>query len=434
MTSRWAARMRSPDGTETIVIGAGQAGLALSHHLRAAGRPHVVLERGCVGERWRSERWDSLALLTPNRLNGLPGAAPLADPDGFLDRRGVIAHLEDYAAGAPVCEHTTVLRLARERGAFAVETDRGGQSAANVVIATGDCDVPHVPPEAAGAPAGVLQLHAARYRRPAQLPPGGVLVVGAGPTGQQLAAELRRAGRRVVLAVGRHARMPRRYRGRDVFDWLHAIGQLDVHARDVHDLERARRAPSFPLSGGGERLGLDQLAALGVEMTGRLRGLAGRHALFAGDLAANIADAERRQHRVLAQIDAHVPGAPRRPAPVTLPPAPGALPLDGIGTILWATGYRRAYPWLDVPVLDAAGELIHHEGVTAVPGLYVLGLRFQRRRNSHFLGGVGRDAARIAEAIALTARARRSAPAGRASGSGAGAARRKHGRRTRAPR
>jgi len=431
--------MRSPDGTETIVIGAGQAGLALSHHLRAAGRPHVVLERGRVGERWRSERWDSLTLLTPNGLNALPGAAPLGDAGGFLDRRGVIAYLESYAAGAPVSEHTTVLRAGRERGGFVVETDRGERRAANLVIATGDCDLPHVPPEAAGAPPSVLQLHAARYRRPAQLPPGGVLVVGAGPTGQQLAAELRRAGRRVVLAVGRHTRMPRRYRGRDVFDWLAAIGLLDAHAREVHDLEGARRAPSFPLSGAGEPLGLDRLAALGVEVTGRLRGFAGRHALFAADLAANVADAERRQRRVLDRIDAHardVPGAApaARPTPVVLPPARTTLSLDGIGTILWATGYRRAYPWLDVPVLDAAGDVIHHEGVTAVPGLYVLGLRFQRRRNSHFLGGVGRDAARIAEAIALNARARRSAPGARASGSGAGAGRRRHGRRTRAPR
>jgi putative flavoprotein involved in K+ transport len=266
-----------------------------------------------------------------------------------------------------------------------------------------------------------------------------VLVVGAGPTGQQLAAELRRAGRRVVLAVGRHTRMPRRYRGRDVFEWLDAIGLLDAHAREVRDLEGARRAPSFPLSGAGEPLGLDRLVALGVEVTGRLRGFAGRHALFAGDLAANVADAERRQHRVLAQIDAYARNVPGtvlafRPAPVALPPARTTLPLDDVGTILWATGYRRAYPWLDVPALDAAGDLVHHEGVTAVPGLYVLGLRFQRRRNSHFLGGVGRDAARIAEAIALTAPARRSAPGAHASGSGAGAGRRRHGRRTRAPR
>jgi putative flavoprotein involved in K+ transport len=428
--------------TQTVVIGAGQAGLALSYCLRAAASPHVLLERGRVGERWRSERWDSLVLLTPNRFNGLPGAPAHPEPAGFLDRRGVIAYLDAYAAGAPVREHTTVTRVTRARGGFAVETDRGTWHAANVVIATGDCDVPYVPAIADGVPADLHQLHASSYRRPEELPPGGVLVVGAGPSGQQLAAELRGAGRRVVVATGRHARMPRRYRGRDVFSWLHATGQLEAHAAEVPDLARARRAPSFPVSGaaGGQSLGLDRLAALGVEVTGRLRGFAGRHAVLAGDLPATVADADRRMRRVLGDIDAYIErtgtrAAPPEPLqPFEPPPAPVLLPLDGFGTVLWATGYGRAYPWLDVPVLDGDGELIHHEGVTAVPGLFALGLRFQRRRNSHFVGGVGRDAARLAAIIALTAPAPRSGPGARTPGSGGRAVRRPHGRRPRAPR
>jgi putative flavoprotein involved in K+ transport len=207
--------------------------------------------------------------------------------------------------------------------------------------------------------------------------------------------------------------MPRRYRGRDVFAWLHAGGQLDARAGDVHDVAEARRAPGFPLSGahGGGSIGLDRLAREGVTVCGRLEGLAGPHARFAADLAETVGDAERRMRRVLAAIDEHIErtgapsGAPDAPPPVTLGPGPRTLRLGGsVATVLWATGYRRAYPWLRVPVLDGAGELVHREGVTAEPGLYALGLRFQRVRRSHLLGGVGDDAAQIAAAIAARSR------------------------------
>jgi putative flavoprotein involved in K+ transport len=402
---------------ETIIIGAGQAGLALSRHLRAADHGHVILERGRVGERWRSERWDSLHLLTPNWLNRLPGAPPLDDPDGFLDRNGVIGYLEAYAAGAPVRENTTVLRVRRVGDGYHVATDRGHWHAANVVIATGDCNLPHLPAAAASAPASLNSLHAVDYRRPDQLPSGGVLVVGAGPSGQQLAAELRRAGHDVTLAVGRHTRMPRRYRGRDVFEWLHAIGQLATHADDVPDLEGARRAPGFPVSGSGESLGLDRLAELGVVVTGRLEGFTGRHARFGSRLEHELREADRRRRRVLAQIDAHIAltGAAAepagRPAPVALDRAPTRIDVAAFRTVLWATGYTRAYPWLEVPVLDRDGQLVHREGVTAARGLYALGLRFQRRRWSHLIGGVGDDAAFIARRIVSAASAERLARA-----------------------
>jgi putative flavoprotein involved in K+ transport len=395
---------------ETVIVGAGQAGLALSRRLSDLAHGHVVLERGRVGERWRSERWDSLRLLTPNWLNRLPGAPPLPEPDGYLDRPGVIEHLEAYADGAPVHEHTTVLRVRRTHHGYHVATDRCDWHARNVVIATGDADVPRLPPAAAAVPPGVEQLHSSRYRSPDRLPDGGVLVVGAGPSGQQLAAELQRAGRRVVLAAGRHARMPRTYRGRDIFAWLHLAGLLDVHADDVRDLAAARRAPNFPVSGagGGESLGLDRLTGFGVVVTGRLTGFARRHALFSAErLERELRDADRRLHRVLAQIDAYIAhtGAAAGPAEalprLSLRPGPARLELGaGVRTVLWATGYRRAYPWLEVPVLDAAGELVHREGVTAAPGLFALGLRFQRTRKSHLIGGAGDDAARIADAIA----------------------------------
>jgi putative flavoprotein involved in K+ transport len=401
---------------ETVIIGAGQAGLAMSRSLAAAGRPHVVLERGQVGERWRSERWESLRLLTPNWLNRLPGAPALPDPDGYLDRRGVVEHLETYAAGAPVHERTTVLGVRRSRRGHLVVTDAGDWHARNVVIATGDCDVPRVPAIAAAAPPFLHQLHATGYHRPARLPEGGVLVIGAGPSGQQIAAELRRAGRDVVLAAGSHARMPRTYRGRDVFAWMHATGQLDDHVDHVPDLAAARRAPSFPVSGarGGESLGLDRLAALGVAVTGRLEGFAGGHALFGDTLVRDLADADRRLLRTLALFDAYISLA-RVDAPAADPPpaieigaGPRRLDLRGrVSTILWATGYRRTYPWLHEPALGTNGELVHREGVTAVPGLFALGLRFQRTRRSHFLGGVGDDAALIARAIAARARGTR---------------------------
>ena len=398
---------------ETVIIGAGQAGLALSRLLDAAGHRHVVLERGRVGERWRSERWDSLRLLTPNWLNRLPGATPPAEPDGYLGRLGVIALLEAYATGAPVREYTTVLRVRPTPRGYHVATDRGDWHARNVVIATGDCDVPRMPAAAAEAPPSVHQLHAARYRRPGLLPHGGVLVVGAGPSGQQIAAELRRAGRRVILAVGRHARMPRRYRGRDVFAWLRDVGQLDTHADAVPDLAAARRAPSFPVSGafGGESLGLDRLARLGVTVTGRLEGFDGRRARFADDLGMQVREADRRLRRALGQIDAHIErtGAAAAPAeplsPLSLAAGPASVEAGSdVRTVLWATGYRRSYPWLDVPVLDRAGELVHREGFTPARGLYALGLRFQRTRKSHFIGGVGDDAALIADAILAGAR------------------------------
>ena len=393
---------------ETVIIGAGQAGLALSRHLRLAGHGHVVLERGRVGERWRSERWDSLRLLTPNWLNRLPGAPPLSDTDGYVDRLGLIEHLEAYADRAPVREHTAVVRVRRTHHGYHVATDGADWHARTVVIATGDADVPRIPAVAAAVPPGVEHLHATRYRSPDRLPDGGVLVVGAGPSGQQIAAELRRAGRPVVLAAGRHARMPRTYRGRDIFAWLQAAGHLDAHANDVPDLTAARRAPNIPVSGaaGGESLGLDRLADLGVDVAGRLLGFSDREARFAPDLDRQLRDADRRLYRVLAQIDAHIErsGAaaepPETPPPLSLGPGPARLRLGaGVRTVLWATGYRRSYPWLEIPVTDATGELVHREGVTAAPGLFALGLRFQRTRKSHLMGGVGEDAARIAKAI-----------------------------------
>jgi putative flavoprotein involved in K+ transport len=400
--------------TDVVVVGGGQAGLAMSRCLVERGVEHVVLERGRIAERWRSERWDSLRLLTPRWQARLPGWSYRGpEPDGFMTRGEVIGFLAAYARsfGAPVRGGVTVTAVEREGDGFRVETDAGAWSAAAVVVATGHCDLPLVPAMAAGLPPDVLQVVPSRYRSPRQLPPGGVLVVGASATGVQLAAELQRSGRPVTLAVGRHTRLPRRYRGRDIQWWLDRTGILDEAADAVADLEAARRQPSLQLVGrdDGRTLDLGTLRDAGVRLAGRAVAVDRARVRFAGDLARSVADAEARLARLLRRIDGFVErgalaGAPppEPPRPLRLPAGPAALDLraEGIRTVLWATGYRRSYPWLRVPVLDGRGEIRHDGGITPVPGLYVLGLQFLRRRKSSFLDGVGADARDLAEHLA----------------------------------
>lgn len=396
-------RAPRPSGIDTLIVGAGQAGLALSHHLTAAGHEHVLLERGRVGQRWH-ERWDSLTLLSPNWMNRLPGEPDPAHRDGFLPLAAFAAHLESYARSlaAPVVEGVEVERIERFSRGFRVSTTSGAWLARSVVLATGDAAEPHEPLATLREP---LSLHSSDYRRPELVPDGPVLVVGAGTSGQQLALELRQAGRDVVLAAGRHSRAPRRYRGRDIFEWAHILGDFDRTIDEMPDVEAAKRVPPFPLSGanGGESLGLDRVAAAGVTVTGRLTGFDGRRAVFADDLAANVAGADVRLRKLLRRIDAHPLADGREPEPLTdviLPPAPRTLDLRRVGAIVWATGFRRRYPWLRVPgVLDRRGEIVQRRGATRVRGLYTLGLAYQYRRNSHFIGGVGRDAETVARSI-----------------------------------
>ncbi len=403
--------------TGTVIVGGGQAGLSLSAHLTARNHAHVVLERGRIGERWRSERWDSLHMLTPNWVNRLHGAPGHADPEGFIARDGFIDYLETYASsiGMPVREHVDVLSVERHRRRFRVRTDNGEWIARQVVVATGDCGVPFRPPAASGAPAEVAQLDAAQYRRPDQLAAGSVLVVGAGPSGLQIAAELRRSGREVVLAVGRHARAVRRYRGRDIYHWLERLGDPE-HSVDEVPAD-ARRTPGFGLSGqnGGEQLDLATVSELGVTLAGRLTGFDRLSASFDNSLRETVEHADDQLFELLARIDAHIAessDAAQIPAAeqvvgVRVGDGPRSLDLReaGVSTIIWATGYRREYPWLHIPAFDAQGEIVHRRGVTPVPGLFVLGLRFQSRRTSHTIGGVGRDAQAIADHIRPAPRA-----------------------------
>jgi putative flavoprotein involved in K+ transport len=402
--------------TEAVVIGGGQAGLAMSRCLSQYGIDHVVIERGRVGERWRSERWDSLRLLSPNWHTRLPGFRyDGPDPDGFMRVGELVGLLERYARtiDAPVEERTTVQGVEAGGRGYRVSTDRGSFEARSVVIATGHCDVPYVPPVAAGLPADVVQLVPSRYRRASQLPPGGVLVVGASASGVQLADEIHASGRPVTLAAGRHNRLPRVYRGRDIVWWLDAMGVFDETTEGVLDLERARRQPSLQLVGRPDRQTLDlpALERRGVRLAGRVQSIEGARVRFADDLVAHTAAADARLARLVQRIDAFaaengLDGEVGPPEPFTpfLWPSPAPAELDlrqaGIRSVVWATGYTRQYPWLRVPVLDERGEIRHEGGVTAAAGLYVLGLYFLRRRKSSFIDGVGQDAIELAAHLA----------------------------------
>ncbi|HEX4688723.1 MAG TPA: NAD(P)/FAD-dependent oxidoreductase [Nocardioides sp.] len=409
---------------DTVVIGAGHAGLATSRLLTQAGRDHVVLERGRVGERWRSERWDSLRLLTPSWMLTLPGSrygGP--DPDSFLPAATFVEMLVEYAASfaAPVVDGTTVEEVrASGRGAsrYLVTTDAGTWHARHLVLATGPHGVPVMPAGLEHADLGPASVLAARdYRNPAQLAPGGVLVVGASASGVQIAEELQRAGRQVTLAVGRHSRLPRSYRGFDVFWWLESTGRL---ARTLDDTARpdvARREPSLQLVGRhhgvrpGSHVDLAALQHRGVRVAGRLLEVSAGVARFADDLPERIAVAEAGMHRVLDAADAYAQQAglvaeiwpPERPPPVPVPPRPPAavdLRAEGITTVVVAAGYRPHHPWLRLPVVGSDGRIDQRRGVTAAPGVYTVGQRFQHRRDSAFIGGARHDAAHVVELIA----------------------------------
>ncbi|MEU5877004.1 NAD(P)/FAD-dependent oxidoreductase [Spirillospora sp. NPDC047279] len=390
--------------TPVVIIGAGQAGLAMSRCLTDRSVEHVVLERGTVAHAWRTERWESLRLLTPNWMSRLPGHRYVGDdPDGYMSAAEAAGFLEGYGRSfaAPVRAHTTVTAVVPTPGGSLVETDQGPWRCRTVVLATGAAGAPHVPGISAALPA-VRQVTALEYRSPDQLDAGGVLVVGASASGVQIADELRRAGRAVTLAAGEHIRLPRTYRGRDIHWWMDAIGRLDERYDQVDDLSRARRLPSLQLVGTRERrtLDLNALAAGGVQVVGRLVGVSSGRAQFSGSLANVVASADLKLHRLLDRIDEHVAahdlagrvGATDRPEPTRVATAPTEIELSRFSTVVWATGYRPRYPRLDGSVFDRRGRLRHDGGVVEAPGMYVLGLPFLRRRKSSFIDGAGPDA------------------------------------------
>ena len=407
----------SLEQVETLIVGGGQAGLAMSHRLGQHGRRHLVLERHRIAERWRTERWDALRFQFPNDQVRLPDFHfPHTDPDGFATRAQIVDFIESYAIlmKVPVRCGVEVTRLRRREGApgFRAETSNGPVEAANVVIATGPYQSPAVPvllPD----DSGIVQVTANRYRNPAALPAGAVLVVGGGASGAQLAEELLDAGRRVYLSLSRHRRGPRRYRGRDFLWWLSALG-LDRTPVE----QRGPDQSPFVISGakGGHTIDFRDFAARGMVLLGRAEPAHDGVMAFAADLADSLANGDAFHDRFLTLADSHVAGhrldmPEDRAARVRLPDPPCVtdpirrieLREAGISTVIWATGYRYDFDWIDLPVLDPHGAPLHRRGVTDVPGLYFLGLSWLYRMTSSFLSGVGEDAAYLAEHIARRA-------------------------------
>lgn len=390
--------------TTVVVVGAGHNGLAVSRRLTERSIDHVVLERGEVASSWRTQRWDSLRLITPSWMTRLPGLGPAGgDPHGYLSAAGLVARLEEYAAEsrAPVVTHTTVTEVRPGPAGFDVDTD-GRTWRARTVVLTAGLTRSALPAVAQGLPEGLVSVPALAYRNPDQLPAGGVLVAGASASGVQIAEELQRSGRPVTLAVGEHLRLPRTYRGRDIMCWLDALGILDERWDEVDDLARARSLPSPQLVGEGRTLDLNALELLGVRLVGRFAGIRDGVAQLSGALGNVCTLADLKLRRLLDRIDAHAGGRGERPEPTRVPQAQLNMDLRSgeIRSVVWATGLRPDFSWLAVPVFDHRGRLRHDGGVTSWPGLYVLGLPLLRRRRSTYIDGAGADTADLVAHLA----------------------------------
>ncbi len=391
---------------DVVVIGAGQAGLAMSRQLSEQHRDHVVLERHEVAYSWKHERWDSLRLLTPNWMTRLPGLDyDGSSPDEFDTAHDVAEQLVRYSRliDAPVRQHTDVLAVRpRSGGGFTVSTTRGTWQCRAVVVASGACVAPSTPPFADRVPEHIEQINPLGYRRPSQLRPGKTVVVGASASGVQLADEIARSGREVVLCAGQHVRMPRHYRGVDIFWWMETTGMLDESVNDVPD---RHHPPSMQLVGTPEHrtLDLNALQDLGVTITGRMVGIDDRRALVDDQLERYCIEADAALFGVLSRIDRFAEqrgldaevAAAETVEPTRVPSPADSIDLADVETIVWATGFAPHFPFLDPAWLDERGAIRHDGGVATHPGLYVLGLPFTRRRTSSFISGVGGDAAAL---------------------------------------
>jgi putative flavoprotein involved in K+ transport len=395
----------------TLIIGGGQAGLAMSEHLGKRGVPHLILERRRIAERWRSERWDSLVANGPAWHDRFPTLEFSCDPHGFATRDEIVKYFEQYAAkiAAPIRSGVEVTALYREGTGFRAETPQGVFAARNVVAATGPFQRPLIP-AAVPAEAGLMQIHSSAYRNPSQLTDGAVLVVGAGSSGAQIADELGRSGRRVFLSVGPHDRPPRRYRGRDFVWWLGALGKWQATAATP-----GTEHVTIAVSGahGGHTVDFRRLAAHGITLLGRAEGYRDGAIHFAPDLARNIAMGDKNYLSVLDEADAYASrnglDLPEDPDARMLDPDPACvsdpilslgLKESGITAIVWATGYALDFGWMKMDVFDAKGRPVHQRGVAQVPGLYFLGLPWLSRRASPFIWGVWHDADYLAGHIA----------------------------------
>ena len=402
----------SVEEVEALVVGGGQAGVAMSEHLGSHGVPHLVLERGRIAERWRSERWDSLVANGPAWHDRFPGMEYRSDPDGFPSKEEIADYFVAYAGkiNAPVrCGvNVTEVRRLEGRSGFRVETSDGAFHAKYVVAATGPFQRPIIPAIVPGD-AGIVQIHSNAYRNPDQLPAGAVLVVGGGSSGVQIADELLRAGRRVYLSVSSHGRPPRSYRGRDFVWWLGVLNKWDMEALP------GSQHTTIAVSGaeGGQTVDFRRLAEQGMTLLGTTKSFADGVLAFAADLTGNLAKGDEDHRSLLDEADAYVRDngvdLPEEPAARETRPDPSCvtdptLALNvadaGIGSIVWATGFALDFSWIKTAAVDANGQPVHRRGVSAEPGVYFLGLPWQTRRGSSFIWGVWYDAKYVADHIA----------------------------------
>jgi putative flavoprotein involved in K+ transport len=416
-----------PSHASVVVIGGGQAGLAISYQLKQSGIDHVILEKNQIAHSWKTQRWDAFCLVTPNWQCQLPGFPYQGDnPMGFMLRGEIVAYVEGYAKhiSAPVREGVAVTQLKQGvGGVFALETSAGAMTADAVVLAVSGYHVPNVPRMSDRLDAPVTQLHSSAYKNPQSLPPGEVLVIGSGQSGCQIAEDLHLAGRKVHLAVGSAPRCPRVYRGRDAVEWLDDLGQYDLPV-DQHNLkEKVRKNANHYLTGrdGGRDIDLRKFALEGMSLYGRLRDVRDGRLEFADDLAKNLDNADRVYNGICGLIDDHIArnaiAAPKSAhyAPVwqprelvtTLDPAEA-----GISTVIWTTGFRSDWSWVELPIFDGAGYPTHRRGVTSIDGVYVLGLPWLHTWGSGRFVGVGRDADFVAKQITARLNAPKAASSG----------------------
>lgn len=398
--------------TTTLIIGAGQCGLAMSHELTRRSIDHLVLDAGQPGESWLTRRWESLRLLTPNWMNTLPGQTHgPGDPDGFATAGTFAGEIAKWVTrhAPPLLANTSVSSLARLGDGYLAQTTGGPIRCRSVVIATGACARAKIPSFASALPHHIDQFSPITYRNPLELRSGGVLVVGASASGLQIARELARAGRKVTLAVGSHGRLPRTYRGADILQWMHLARVFDEPFTKVDDLERVRRTPSLPLIGTPERadLNLDLLQARGVEPVGRMMDIRDGKALFSGSLFNAVFSADLKMNRLLDRVDTWVSehgfddlvAPPQRFAPITVPSDPRlSIDLSEFDTVIWATGFNPDHRFVRMPTFDRKGRIHHHGGVVE-PGMYVMGLPYLRTSRSVHIDGATRDAKALARHI-----------------------------------
>ena len=407
-----------------IIIGGGQAGLSISYCLKQLDIDHIVFEKEKIAHSWRSKRWDTFCLVTPNWQCTLPGYHyPGSAPNGFMQRDEIVQYIEDYARhfDPPVQEGVTVSRVRRIDDRYEIATSQGDYTADQVVVATGGYHHPKIPRMAERLPATVTQLHSSQYKKPEALPDGAVLVVGTGQSGCQIAEDLHLAGRQVHLCVGSAPRSPRRYRGKDVVDWLDQMGYYDLSIDEHPQKESVRTKTNHYVTGrgGGHEIDLRHFALEGMQLYGKLREIAGGQLSFQNNLKENLDQADGVANSIKRTIDKYIAEnnieAPVEPPyePVWEPTSPllaQDLQQANIQTVIWSTGYHMDFRWIDVPIFDGRGYPGHDRGVTPAEGLYFLGLPWLYTWGSGRFSGIARDAAYLADRIALKHRAYRKPP------------------------